>query len=251
MLNRIVDSDTQAPLNSLMSDFGKQRRFDSVWISMVCFLLYCNQEAGTLEEMGLELSEKLDDDLLDIEQALMNEGYPEPGDAGQEGMVETSVYKFIANLLTDTSADPTTNPLLWWTIVLVRSSIETGPDDFISRGRFLSNILPMDLDIQQRLEGIVHFAKVLLLDVAFTTWHPTSESQFLEVQTDLDTVDNSWMGTYSSTRLTQPDERTCFTPAWRSALDHIEKMFKEFMVQPSETPMSQIIAIRKQLTDKS
>lgn len=100
---------------------------------MICFLLYCHGEDGSLEEMGLELSEELEDDLLDIGQALITEGYPKLGDAGEAGLVEQEIDAFLIRLLTDTSAAPETNPLLWWTVVLVRSSLETGPEDFISR----------------------------------------------------------------------------------------------------------------------
>jgi hypothetical protein len=249
VINRVVESNCQSALVALMDDFGKQRRFNSVWSSMICFLLYCHdEEDGTLGKMGLQLSEDLQDDLLDITQALIYEDYPKPGDAGEVGLVEQELHSFIHNILTDSTSGPETNPLLWWTIVLVRSSVEDGPDDFISRGRFRSNILPMDLDIQQRLEGIVHFAKVFLLDLAFASWEPSPKAQLLEVQNDLNVVDNTWMGTYSSPRPTRRrDERTCDTPAWRSISAHLEKTFHQYMGEAGQTSMRHIIALRSEL----
>ncbi|KAH9859284.1 hypothetical protein J1614_012198 [Plenodomus biglobosus] len=250
MMSRHIESNCQTSLKSLMDNFGKQRRFNSVWSSMICFLLYCHEEDGSLETMGLHLSEDLQNELLDIGQALIYEDYPKPGDGGKAGLVEQEIYDFIMNILTDTSATPKTNPLLWWTTVLVRLSLEAnGEEDFISRGRFCSNILPMDLNVQQRLEGIVHFAQVFLLDLAFNTWQPIPETQLLEVQSDLNVVDNTWIGKYNSPRpAAQNDGRTCETPAWKSVIKHVEKTFAKYLEdQVGETPMRWIISLRMEL----
>lgn len=248
-INRIVESDCRTPLAALMDNFGKQRRFNSVWSSMICFLLYCNEEDNSLEEMGLQLSEEFQDDLLDIGQAIIYAGYPKRSDTGQFGLVEQAIYSFVIHVLTDTSATPKSNPLLWWTTVLVRSSLETsGPEDFISRGRFRSNILPMDLDIEQRLEGIVHFAKVFLLDHAFATWEPIPKTQLLEVQDDLNKVDNTWISEYSSPRPAEQHSRgSCDTPAWNSVIEHIERTFAKYLDQSGGTPMRHIMSVRKEL----
>lgn len=221
-ISRAVNENSTIPFASLFEDFAKQRRFNSVWSSLICFLLYCSEEDGSIEEMGLVLSEDLEDDLLDIQNALIFDKFPMAEENIEQGQTEEEIYSLILKLLTDTNATPTTNPLLWWIAILVRSSIEQGSDDYISRGHFGRNILPMDLDIQGRLEGVLHFAKVFLLDLAFTTWKPVPNTQLLEVQEELNAVDNQWISKFDSTKPTSySDKRKCNSPAWNGILDHI------------------------------
>ena len=249
LMNRVVDSDNDTPLASLMSDFGKQRRFNSVWSSMICFLLYCTEEKGALKRMGLELSEEQEDDLLDIAVVMSFEGYPRPGDDGDGSSVDHAMHAYIMTLLTDRDATPSTNPLLWWAIVLIRSSIEDGPEDFISRGHFARNILPMDLDIAQRLEGIEHFAKVFLLDLAFNTWDPADKGQLLSVQEDLNAADNSWLGERSSIRPAEreTDKLKCTSPAWKSMLLHLEHTFAKHTKTSQGAALHPILTLRQEL----
>ncbi|KAL1592197.1 hypothetical protein SLS59_009853 [Nothophoma quercina] len=249
LMNRVVDSDNDTPLALLMSDFGKQRRFNSVWSSMICFLLYCTEENGALKRMGLELSEEQEDDLLDIAVVMSFQGYPRPGDDGDGSPVDHAMHAYIMTLLTDRDATPSTNPLLWWVIVLVRSSIEDGPEDFISRGHFARNILPMDLDIAQRLEGIEHFAKVFLLDLAFNTWDPADKEQLLSVQEDLNAADNSWLGERSSIRPAEreTDKLKCTSPAWKSMLLHLEHTFAKHTKTPQGAALHPILTLRQEL----
>lgn len=85
-----------------------------------------------------------------------------PVNDGKSDAIEQEISCFIKDLLTEQRATSEGNPLLWWTIILVRPSLEMGSDNFISTGRFQSNTLPIDLDIQQRVDRIVHFARVFL-----------------------------------------------------------------------------------------
>ncbi|KAF2175413.1 hypothetical protein K469DRAFT_756260 [Zopfia rhizophila CBS 207.26] len=242
LMNRVTDGESATPLVSLMETFGKQRRWNSVWSSLICFLLYCHEERGSLKEMGLDLRSNLQNDLLDIQNALITEGYPEPGEDQDSGLVEQEIGSFILNLLTDTHATSRTNPLMWWMAVLVRSSLQQGSDDYISRGRFNRNILPMDLDARGRLDALLYYAKVFLLDMAFHTWEPVPKTQVLEVQKDLNIVDNSWIGQFSSERpACRPDNRTCDSPAWKSILNHIETTFAKYLGGQEGTAMRQII----------
>jgi hypothetical protein len=104
LMNRIGQSDYRTPLTSLMDDFGKQQRFNSVWASMIYFLLYCSDESGCLEKIGLHLSEDLQEDLIDIQQALLYDGYPKPGEEGQ-GLVEENINMFIVNIFSVSNLD--------------------------------------------------------------------------------------------------------------------------------------------------
>lgn len=72
--------------------------------------------------------------------------------------------------------------------ILVRSAI-AGEKDFISSGWFNNNPMPMDADIRGRLQAMVHYSKVLVLDHALLSWLGKPE-WVMEVQRDLNSVDN-------------------------------------------------------------
>ncbi|KAL6354028.1 hypothetical protein LRP88_12659 [Fusarium phalaenopsidis] len=48
-------------------DLSRRRRYQSIWTSLVGFICH-SQDEGTLEEMGMRLTESQIDDILDIEQ---------------------------------------------------------------------------------------------------------------------------------------------------------------------------------------
>jgi hypothetical protein len=50
--------------------------------------------------------------LLNIAQALIYKDYPKLGNNRQEGLVEQRIHSFINKIVTNTSADLKTNPLL-------------------------------------------------------------------------------------------------------------------------------------------
>jgi hypothetical protein len=50
--------------------------------------------------------------------------------------------------------------------------------------------MPMDINLRERLEAIVHYSKVLILDGTFSTWSERSERSewVIEVQSRLNIV---------------------------------------------------------------
>lgn len=69
------------------------------------------------------------------------------------------------------------NPIIWWMCVLVRSAV-SGEVDYISKGRFNRNPLPMDMDLAARVGAVIHYSKALVLDRAFWSW----EDKFRKMQ---------------------------------------------------------------------
>ena len=120
----------------------------------MCFLVYSHDE-GTLEEMGLELSEDLLDSIMDVKEADAWYGRIFQRMDRDPGPVEEAILELVTELITDPKATFRTNPLLWWVGVLVQSSLQTDRDDYISRGRFDLNILTMDMDIEERLRAVL------------------------------------------------------------------------------------------------
>ena len=135
-------------------NLGKRRRGNSVWTGLICFLIHSYHE-GTLEEMGLEISEEMGDSILDVSEAEAWYGAVGQSHSRQSGPVEEAVLQLVMEFVTDCQARCISNPLLWWVGILIQSSLQAGADDYISRGRFNINILPMDLDIRARLEGLL------------------------------------------------------------------------------------------------
>ncbi|KAJ3538461.1 hypothetical protein NM208_g5895 [Fusarium decemcellulare] len=114
---------------------------------------------------------------------------------------------------------PDNNPLIWWMAILVRSALSADGPDFISRGRFDRNILPMDVDVRERLEAMRHYFKVIVLGHAFWSWE---SQQRLRVQTELDIVNNLWLNDENGCRpFESRDLRDCSTPEWQAMIARV------------------------------
>lgn len=151
-------------------------------------------------------------------------------------------------MIIDTHPTPTANPLLWWLVVLVQSTVDPlQQDDYISRGRFSENILPMDIDVRARVEAVQHYAKVLMLDHSFGTWEPVPRSRIEVVVADLNAVDNTWIDAETDQRPPEDrDTRSCTSPAWKEMLHRLDIAAKVYLGGNDNMVLSQV---RKLLTD--
>lgn len=154
-----------------LRDSRSRTLYQAIWWSMISFITYSYQK-GTLSEMGLQLtkgSEKCLRKLLDWFQKR------DSSDASALHDLWLRIYWFIIVAIDQWSPNSHDNPLLWWMSILVRSATSTlgyyGVDDFISRGGYTSNPMPMDLNIMDRVEAMMHYSKVLTTMNARTTWH--------------------------------------------------------------------------------
>ncbi|KAM0499011.1 hypothetical protein ACHAP8_005715 [Fusarium lateritium] len=174
-------------------DLGKRRRYQSIWTSLVGFIAHSHSE-GTLEEMGMRLTESQIDDILDVEQEVWQVDLKAIARNREKGGFEyiwVPIRQLLMKTLRKAQSTPRNNPHVWWIAVLARSAVSSDSDiDFISRGRFHRNPMPMDVDLRERLEAIVYYSKVLVLDSAFSTWSERSERSewVIEVQSRLNIV---------------------------------------------------------------
>ncbi|KAM0540354.1 hypothetical protein ACHAO7_011263 [Fusarium culmorum] len=149
---------------------------------------------GTLEEMGMRLTESQIDDILDVEQEVWQVDLKAIARNREKGGFEyiwVPIRQLLMKTLRKAQSTPRNNPHVWWIAVLARSAVSSDSDiDFISRGRFHRNPMPMDVDLRERLEAIVYYSKVLVLDSAFSTWSERSERSewVIEVQSRLNIV---------------------------------------------------------------
>jgi hypothetical protein len=78
-----------------------------------------SHDKGTLEEMGLELSEDLLDSIMDMKEADTWHGRIFQRIDCDPGPVEEAILELVTELITDSKAIFHTNPLLWWVGILV------------------------------------------------------------------------------------------------------------------------------------
>ena len=222
-----------------MMNLSKRRRGNSILAGLVCFLVHSHDE-GTLEEMGLELSEDLLDSIMDVKEADAWYGRIFQRTDRDPGPVEEAILERVTELITDSKATFRTNPLLWWVGILVQSSLQTDGDDYISRGRFDLNILTMDMDIEERLGAVLHYSKAFVLDHSMKTWK-TSASWMDEVRVSMAAVDMEWLNADDDQRpAASADMGTCQSAAWKDMAKHVRAQSRAFLGNQPNTVARQL-----------
>ncbi|OCT54113.1 hypothetical protein CLCR_00201 [Cladophialophora carrionii] len=205
-----------------MADLGKRRRYQAVWASLICFLVFTHTNSGMLVDVGLLLAKHTEYEVTDILRAIATRIQSE---------LDAAVRVLCVKMITNHAPTASKNPLLWWLTVLVRSAIDPLQEmDYISRGRFLMNILSMDLDLCGRLEAVQHYAKVLVLDKALELWRPCSDDWALQVNRDLVAANLDWLDDETDQRRSDDgDPRNCDSPAWPSMLENLNRWAMAFL----------------------
>lgn len=229
-------------------DLGQRRQYQSIWVSLVGFITH-SQDEGTLEEMGMRLTESQIDDILDIEQEVWQVDLKAIARRREKGGFEdvwAPIQQLVMKALRKPKSTPRNNPLVWWIAVLARSAVseDDGDEDFISRGRFHKNPMPMDVDLRGRLRAIVHYSKVLVLHGAFLAWSEESESGWImEVQSRLNMVSIEWINDEGGSRPNGPpgDGGPVYsTDAWRSVVAHIAEQTKKHLGGKPKTAIDRL-----------
>ncbi|SPJ87106.1 uncharacterized protein FTOL_12131 [Fusarium torulosum] len=119
IINQTAKGPNAGPFELLAAiwDLEKRRRYQSMWTSMICFLVWAiNNDRESLEDMGLELDEAVKEDILDIGMvAVAPASSWFMGDDTPEDLIQA----FLTKLITDESVIARKNPLLWWICILV------------------------------------------------------------------------------------------------------------------------------------
>jgi hypothetical protein len=225
-------------------DLGRRRRYQAVWTSLAGFIAHSLDE-GTLEEMGLELNEDQRDDILDVEQEVWEVDLGEIARRREKGGFEyvwAPIQQLLFKALSKQRSTARNNPLVWWLAVLVRSAV-SGERDFISSGRFHKNPMPMDVDLGGRVQAMVHYGKVLVLDDAFSSWSAMSERTertewVMEVQSCLNMVSIEWINDEGGRRPDRSSDGPMYSSAaWRSMVSCVEGHTKRYMGGKDKTAM--------------
>jgi len=238
IVNRCTNGPDAGPVLG-MNEPGQHARLmrcSSVLSCMISFLLYC-KEAELLEDMGLNLDHEQAEDIMDILT-----GHVFPGQA----FLNTRELVMMT-LDADIDANCQNNILLWWIGVLIKSAVETSEMeiqtgtashdvdglDFISRGRFANNHMPMDFDLNDKLDAIIHFAKIAILNEPPRTLSQSGKDTDLDVVIeDIDKLDISWIRDGRLRPVGQTGKHRLNSPGWEKVFRQLQTSAKYGLDSP-------------------
>lgn len=241
LLNEVVEGAGAGPYVSFVPkrQLETRKKFNAVWIGLVCFLAY-SEEEGTLAEMGQHLGEEQMNDILDVIQDMTP--------IGDEQGLGDGILHLVIKALGSARATPSDNVVVWWVAILVRSAVSSCQEedgaDFISQGQFSRNILPMDIGLRERVQAIVHYSKVLLLDLALRTWEGRPR-QRSEVINDIDLISRAWLDEEDGRR--PVDTRTCSSDSWRGLLGHLQEHMHSWISPAEKRALQQVMVLSRTL----
>lgn len=219
-------------------DMEKRVQAIAIWSNMLGFITFCWEfSCADLEAMGLFLSEDMKSLVENISFWI---GYRPSRNI--ERMKDAAMDIFIL-ALEDKSPSPRTNPLLWWTVVLISSQIfESQPEIPFGLGEKLPNTgyVP-NLSFHKKLEALYHYATVLVVETFVRQWSP-SDTQYHpfrgktsamknQVVAYLDKVDNYWVD--EDQERPQPDLRDeamqLNTLPWQECLAQLQSLVRSWL----------------------
>ncbi|KAH8654266.1 hypothetical protein BGZ61DRAFT_487145 [Ilyonectria robusta] len=109
------------------------------------------------------------------------------------------------------------------------------------------NILPMDLDLGERLEAIIHYSKVLFFHQTFSNWE--GKPRWREgVIGDMDEVSLDWLDKDDDVRPAPgADKRICTSAAWKAFLKHLQERINDWMNPLHDSALKEVVGLRKLL----
>lgn len=231
-------------------DLSKRRRYQAVWTSMVGFLVYCFDD-GALDDLGLRLIEDQKNDILDLIQKVKvaDVGAVSRKTPGASDSVWATIETLLLKAIMGPESTARNNPLVWWMAILVKSAISEDGPDYISRGTFNMNPMPMDLDLRERAAAMIHYGKVLTLHMTFVSpffIQTRDRAPLAELQKDLRSVDMAWLDKEGGQRpAAGEDKRDCSSKAWLALLEDLDKGVRAVFGEERKASLSRILALEK------
>jgi len=170
-------------------------------------------EQGYLPRMGLSLSEGLCDDIMDIVS----------GDCYGVGFMQDCVHTFCLSIIMQKNATPYNNPLLFWVALLLQT------EEFGDQPRLEFAGMKDELTMREKLEAIVHYARVFILDLAYMSWLKTDsvpEAWRTSLEGALNGGDWDWSDDGDPRPVEQEGDPANFTePYWQAFKSHFDSQF--------------------------
>jgi hypothetical protein len=240
--NENVTGGESRPFESWYEPAGLEKRKQStrVWTDLIQFLtleyhynnvtwsgdtISLRGEEGYLPELGLAVSEDLGDDMIDIIQSMFY---------GIDHVKE-SLKTFCLNIIMHQDATCRNNPLLFWVALLLQT------EEFGDQPRLEFWGLKDELTMREKLEALVHYARVFIIDRAFTTWQSS------------DSVPQKWKKAVQkevnsdARRFDLPESKgdpaDFDQPHWQSFKNHFDALRVKWLTKGSTTPIGVILGL--------
>ncbi|KAH0556227.1 hypothetical protein GP486_005848 [Trichoglossum hirsutum] len=215
-------------------DFEKRKQAVAVWYNMISFIEYhWDYDSKRLAQMGLCLTEEMKQIVDNI--SLYARTTP------KAKAMKEAVQDFCTIAVMDGNASVGENPLLWWIAVVMQSEV------FDKQARLPIAGMEDELDFKGKLEALDHYARVLILDFAFTKWsRSASRADLAEVQGSLNSKSIKWVdedGERPPEEELEGPEGALLSFAWLICIPDIRCMVDKWLVMDSLGPMDSIIRL--------
>ena len=183
-----------------------------------------------LTDMGFTVSEDMGDDILDIVKA---EIY---------GMdhIKDAVHEFCLKIIMQENPTPHNNPLLFWVALCLQT------EEFGNQQRLEFDGVKDELTMREKLEALVYYARVFIMDLAFQRFDSVSK----EGQTTITNTLNSKVKDYSwiDSGLLRPVDQQGDPPEfaqkhWQAFKVHFEAFHTRWLVKGSNSPIGMILGL--------
>ena len=236
MLNRTSENDQETvPFESWYGPPGLEKRKQStrVWTDLVQFFVL-EYQSGYLSEMGFTTSEEdeLGDDIMDIAA----------GTFYGIDHIKNSVYQLCLNIIMQANPTPQNNPLLFW-VGLTLQTEEFGK----SQQRLEFSGLKDELTMREKLEALVHYARVFILDLAYMSWlrdDSVPQGWKTAIETALNSKGWDWIDRGLPRPVDQQGDPADFDqPHWQAFKTHFEALHTKWLVKGSNSPIGVILEL--------
>jgi hypothetical protein len=256
LLNDPSDEDhTGPPFNTWYGPPGLQNRINSthVWTEMIQYFVLehhvnhvtiSNDDVLTLHEdfllaAGFNTSDDFSDSILDI--ASMWNICRFDGTS----TLKDEVHQFMLECIMQPNPTPRNNPLLFWVAFLLQ--VEEFNDHRHPDPQRLSD----SLTTREKLEALVHYARVLILDAAYVSWAKaasTNKEFSARVGAYLDRGVGKKIWLWIDEGLPRPDNMTgdpddFKEPHWRSQMAQIEEYRSKYLLKGSDSAVGIILQL--------
>jgi hypothetical protein len=245
-----VDGQAPQAFESWVGPPGLEKRKQStrVWTDLIQFFvleyhinnvtwsnnsttMHFHSDSGYLTEMGLTLSDDFCDDIMDVVQG---------GMFGAD-FLKLEVRQLCLNIIMHKNATPRNNPILFWVALLLQT------EEFGNQPRLEFASLKDNLTMREKLEALVHYARVIIMDHAFQTWllsDSVSESWKKLVQAELNSKDWSWSDEGTARPVEQDGDPEDFSqPHWQAFKAHFDTFRTAWLVKGSKSPIGVILGL--------
>ena len=188
------------------------------------------RQSSYLSEMGFTVSEDLGDDIVDIVQNQTLRSF------GIDNLTD-SIHEFCLSIIMQANPTPQNNPLLFW----VALSLQT--EEFGNGQRLEFHGLKDELTMREKLEALVHYARVFIMDLAGMSWIK-SHSGKAPIQTWLNPKTWDWIDNGLPRPVDRQGDPADFDqPHWQAFKTHIEALHTKWLVKGSNSPIGVILEL--------